>query len=181
MFSLYWWRRIIPFIFVLLFGALLWRSLSQDPHLLPSTMINKSVPEFSLPSILHPQKIYHANIFKGHISVLHVFASWCAVCQTEPSVLMRLSKQADVQWIGLAYRDQSDAVSRWLTQLGNPYHLVLFDGTGHFADNLGVYGTPETFLIDQNAVVRDKVIGRLSLSAWRKHLLPAITQLERQG
>ena len=181
MFNLVFWRRLTVVVFFLLFGWRLWRSLSQDPHLLPSTMVGKPVPAFHLSAMNHVDQM-NQQIFKHHVSLLHVFASWCAVCQREQVTLLSYAQQVPhVQWVGLVYRDSLSSIRPWLKQLGNPYQVVLLDPAGELSDNMGVYGTPETFLVDSHGVIRQKWVGQLNQARWNKEVLPMINQLEHES
>jgi cytochrome c biogenesis protein CcmG/thiol:disulfide interchange protein DsbE len=170
--------RFIPLV---LFAGLLfflWRGIGHDPRQLPSALLNKAVPEFSLPRALHPEKQFTQADLKGQVSVLNVFATWCAMCRVEHATLLEMAKNTHVALFGLDYKDTQPAVRDWLQKGGNPYRKVGFDQKGLVAINLGVYGTPETFLIDAAGVIRYKHTGPITEHVYQTVLLPRILKLQ---
>lgn len=158
---------------IIFLGFLLWRSLSENPHLIPSPFINKAAPAFRLPSLFHSHEIITQQIFTSHLSVVNVFASWCFSCRAEHSAWMDFHRQyPTVQLMGVLFKDHVKAAKQFLQTQGNPYHVVLNDSQGDFAINYGVYGVPETFIIDQAGIVRRKIIGVVSPSVLDQAILP---------
>ena len=174
-----------PFLFILplfIFAILLvflWKGLSLDPHKLPSALLNKSVPQFQLSTVQNSQQIFTEKDLNGKISLFNVWATWCESCRDEHSVLMDIERDYQIPIYGLDYKDQRLSAVQWLHQFGNPYKLVGFDGNGTVAIDWGVYGTPETFVIDKSGYIRYKFIGPLTIEAWRDELLPIVRKLQK--
>lgn len=176
--ALHW--RIIPLV---VFGSLvilLWRGLSLDPQHLPSAKLGKPLPEFSLPILGHNKLQLTPSILNGEVSLLNVWASWCETCSEEQVFLTQLAQQG-VAIYGLNYKDSPHDAREWLTEWGNPYKLVGEDLDGKVSIDLGVYGAPETFLVDKKGRIRYRHVGVLNRDIWRKEFLPRIKQLERVG
>lgn len=171
----------IPLVCVALLSVLFWRGLHIDPHYMPSSMLNKPLPSFHLPTLVQKNASLSATDFKGHLSLLIVFASWCLSCQEEQPMLMQLSTMKTISLFGLNYKDNPTDARLFLSNFGNPFKKVGQDNSGDVGINLGVYGTPETFLIDQHGIIREKVIGGISKAIWQHKLLPIINQLDRRG
>ena len=169
---------------MVLFGILViffWRGLSLDPHHLPSAQLGKVLPEFSLnvlDTFASDQK-FSPQTMRGKPVVLHVWASWCAACAEEQVFLLKLA-QSGVPIYGLNYKDDADEARRWLKTWGNPYLLSGRDADGHVAIDLGVYGTPETFLIDADGVIRYRHVGALNQDVWTRIVLPKWRMLMRE-
>jgi len=147
-------RFLVP---LLLFGVIaifLALGLKLDPREVPSPLIGKSAPGFSLPSLNDPQKMVSNEDFKDQVWLFNVWATWCVSCRAEHATLVNLNKQIDVPIVGLDWKDETAAAQQWLRSLGNPYEAVAFDSTGRTAIDWGVYGAPETYLIDQQGQVR---------------------------
>jgi len=173
------WRYFLPLI--IFFGLVwfLWRGLSLNPRDLPSVLINKPVPEFSLPQLQQPDKTLSAADMKGQVWLLNVWGSWCVSCRYEHPVLNELSRQQIVPIIGLNWKDKPEDARAWLAKYGDPYKLSVSDIDGRVAINFGVYGAPETFVIDQAGTIRYKYTGPLDAVAMRDILLPLIRDLKK--
>lgn len=161
----------LPLVVVLGLGLLLWRGLSIDPKELPSALVGKPVPNFELPWIEQPGENLDQEIFQGEVSLLNVWATWCPACKDEHPFLMELADRG-VRIIGLDYKDDLNAAKRWLRDLGNPYQATIFDQEGRLGLDLGVYGAPETFLIDKDGIVRLRHAGVVNETVWREKFLP---------
>ncbi|MDW6001441.1 DsbE family thiol:disulfide interchange protein [Vibrio mangrovi] len=148
----------------------------DDPTKLESVLIGHPVPSFRLEDLAEPGKLYDQSIFKGEPLLLNVWATWCPTCYAEHQFLNQLSKQG-VKIIGLNYKDQREKAIQWLQDLGNPYLVSLFDGDGMLGLDLGVYGAPETFLIDAQGVIRYRHVGDVNAGNWQQVLLPRYQQL----
>lgn len=158
---------------IILFGTLaffFWRGLSLDPQSLPSVHIDKSLPAFCLKT-LEGEGFFSPKTMRGQPAVLHVWASWCTTCAEEQVFLLSLA-QSGVVIYGLNYKDAFDDARQWLDIWGNPYRLNGRDTDGHVAIDLGVYGTPETFLIDKEGVIRYRHVGALNQTIWERVMLP---------
>ena len=173
---LYW--RLAPFFVFLVLAMLFWRGLALDPHHLPSVKIGRSLPSFTLKSL--SEETLTSSSMVGHVSLLNVWASWCMACADEQTVLMQLAKQG-VSIYGLNYKDSVDNAREWLGEWGNPYQQIGVDADGKVGINLGVYGTPETFLIDKQGIIRFRYAGPMTLPIWEKEFLPRIQALENVG
>lgn len=148
----------------------------DDPTKLESVLIGKSVPEFRLEDLAEPGKLYDQSVFKGEPLLLNVWATWCPTCYAEHQYLNQLASDG-VKIIGLNYKDQRDKAVKWLNELGNPYLISLFDGDGMLGLDLGVYGAPETFLIDSDGVIRYRHVGDVNPSNWKDTLQPMYQKL----
>lgn len=170
-------KKFVPFIIFIILAIFLWRGLYLNPHHVPSPLINKPVPEFKATALESDQEIVTNADLQGHITLLNIFATWCSVCQEEHGQLMQIKPSNLVRLVGVDYKDNRVAAQQWLASLGNPYQIVIFDPQGQFGIDLGVYGTPETFLIDQNGIIRDKFIGAITNQLWLTTILPEIKKL----
>ncbi|MGF1910339.1 DsbE family thiol:disulfide interchange protein [Vibrio kasasachensis] len=148
----------------------------DDPTKLESVLIGKTVPEFRLEDLAEPGKLYDQAIFKGEPLLLNVWATWCPTCYAEHQYLNTLAGEG-VKIIGLNYKDERDKAVGWLNDLGNPYLISLFDGNGMLGLDLGVYGAPETFLIDANGIIRYRHVGDVNPRNWKEKLEPMYQQL----
>ncbi len=172
--TLHW--RLVPFFLFIVLAVLFWRGLKLDPHSLPSAKIGKPVPTFTLDTI-DGKKLTNTSLI-GHVSLLNVWASWCMSCADEQVTLMNLANKG-VAIYGLNYKDNTDDAKKWLNEWGNPYQLVGEDVDGKVAINIGVYGAPETFLIDKQGVIRYRHVGALTKSVWEKEFLHRMDLLEK--
>lgn len=151
---------LLPLAIFLMVAVFLYRGLFLDPSELPSALIDKPLPAFSLPSLEDPDRMLSAEDFKGEAALVNVWATWCPTCRAEHEMLNQLASQGVVVY-GVNYKDDSEAARRWLNELGNPYRLNVEDPQGSLGINLGVYGAPETFLIDKDGVIRHKYVGAI--------------------
>ncbi|NAW57196.1 MULTISPECIES: DsbE family thiol:disulfide interchange protein [unclassified Vibrio] len=146
-------------------------SEGDDPTKLESVLVGQPVPDFRLEDLAEPGKLYDQSIFKGEPLLLNVWATWCPTCYAEHQYLNQLAGNG-VKIIGMNYKDQRDKAVKWLNELGNPYLISLFDGDGMLGLDLGVYGAPETFLIDANGVIRYRHVGDVNPQNWKTQLQP---------
>jgi len=171
-------KRLLLLLPLLAFGVLafvLYSGLGKDPSELPSALIGKPIPAFSLPSVDDPQVILTQTDLKGP-ALLNVWATWCISCKVEHPVLNQLSKQG-VTIYGINYKDERVAAQKWLREFHNPYKLDVDDAQGTLGLDLGVYGAPETFFIDAHGVIRHKFVGVIDEVVWREQLAPLYTEL----
>lgn len=173
-------RFAIPLILFLFIVVFLWRGLSLHPSVVPSPLINKPAPEFKLPTLFDTQENTTNDDFIGHVTLLNVWATWCYACIEEHDLLLQLANSEDLMIYGLNYKDDPTAAKKWLDERGNPYQIVAVDQKGGVAINWGVYGTPETFVIDKKGVIRYKHIGPMTMTAWEKTIEPIVTQLRNE-
>jgi cytochrome c biogenesis protein CcmG/thiol:disulfide interchange protein DsbE len=174
-------RFAIPFLVFLLLILFFWKGLGTDPRQVPSALINQPVPVFALPALQDPALNLNQQLFVGHISVLHVWATWCGTCKSEHPFWVDRAKNHQVALYGLIYKDARFSAQAWLKQHGNPYAQIINDESGRLAMDLGVSGTPETFLIDAKGVVRYKVSGPVDQRLWAQEFLPRIKMLEQRS
>lgn len=170
-------KYIAPLILFVLLGLLLAYGLNLDPRKIPSPLIGKSLPSFSLATLADPARQVSRDELKGRVYLLNVWASWCVACRQEHPLLNELARNKAVPIIGLNYKDKREDALGWLGSLGNPYELSLTDTDGRLGIDLGVYGVPETFLIDKEGVIRYKHIGPITPEAWEQKLAPLIREL----
>ena len=170
-------RYLLPLlVFVLLVGFLA-AGLSLNPREVPSPLIGKPAPTFSLPRLDAPGQTLSAQDLRGKVWVLNVWASWCAPCRQEHPLIAELAKSGGAPVYGLNYKDKPADATAWLGQLGNPYTATVSDVEGLVGIDYGVYGVPETFVIDQAGVIRLKHIGPMTPEALRDSVLPMLRKL----
>jgi cytochrome c biogenesis protein CcmG, thiol:disulfide interchange protein DsbE len=150
----------------------------RDPHELPSALIDKPAPAFALPALGAAGEVSLAGL-GGRVVVLNFFASWCVPCRIEHPLLMRLANQDGVAIVGIAYKDAPAAARKLLDDAGDPYRAVGQDLSGRTGIDFGVYGVPETYVIDRGGRIRRKFVGPLTPEAVERELLPLVRQLER--
>ena len=168
-------RRFMPLIIFAVLVIFLAIGLTLNPREVPSALIGKPAPEFNLPLLLEEGSFSNSD-FIGHLTLVNVWASWCFACRQEHETVKSLSRQG-VRVIGLNYKDEADDAKKWLAKLGNPYQKIAVDYDGRIAIDWGVYGAPETFLVDQKGIIRHKVIGPLSDKNKFDALMAAMKQL----
>jgi cytochrome c biogenesis protein CcmG/thiol:disulfide interchange protein DsbE len=170
-------RFIVPLIaFVVLAGVLAYGvKRAPEKHFIASVMIGKPVPEFTLPSLTEPGKMVTSKELHGKPYVINVWGTWCYACRQEHSALMAIQQLGQVPIVGVDWRDVDEDALAWLAQLGNPYSHVAIDKHGRLAIDLGVYGAPETFLIDANGTIVHKHTGPLSVEIFKRDFEPKLT------
>lgn len=167
---------------LLAFGGLVWFmavGLNRDPHLVPSPLIDHPAPAFKLPQLTAAGKTFSPDDFKGQVWLLNVWASWCVSCREEHPVLLEFSRTHTLPIVGLDYKDQAQDAIKWITDYGDPYTLTAVDADGRVGINYGVYGVPETYVIDKAGVIRYKQIGPVTPEVLQKTLLPLIAELQK--
>ena len=174
-------KYLIPLAVFMVLVVFLAIGLKHDPHEVPSPLINKAAPAFSLPQLKDPSKTFSAAEMRGKVWVLNVWASWCVTCRDEHPLLIEYSKSGAVPIYGLNYKDKREDALAWLGDLGDPYVLSAADEDGRVAIDYGVYGAPETYVIDQAGTIRFKQIGPVTQDVWSKQVLPLVQELNRQG
>lgn len=175
---------VIGLFFVGLMGLLFYgvkQSGRGDRDALPSPLIGKPAPEFSLPVLHEPGRLLSSKELRGAPYVLNVWGSWCPECRVEHPVLTRFAETRRVRVIGYNWKDEHADAVRWLEQFGNPYWIVIVDYDGRTAIDWGIYGAPETFLVDGDGVVRWKHVGALTDDEIRDELLPALVEVEKSA
>ena len=163
-------------VFVLLVGFFA-VGLFRDPREVPSPFIGRAAPAFKLEQLHQPQLAFSPEEMKGKVWLLNVWASWCAACRVEHPLLVEMSKQKLVPIVGLNYKDKRPDGQQWLVRHGDPYLLSVYDIDGRVGIDYGVYGAPETFVIDKQGVIRFKQIGPITPEVLDKKILPLIRKL----
>lgn len=171
-------RFLIPLGIFGALVALLFVGLRLNPSEVPSPLIDKPAPAFSLPQLHAPDKTLSRQDLLGKAYLLNVWASWCASCRVEQPVLMRLAQTKQVEMYGLNYKDQRPDALRWLEIFGNPYVASVADLDGRVGIDWGVYGVPETFVIDRSGVIRYKHIGPVTQNDIDRTILPIVRKLQ---
>jgi cytochrome c biogenesis protein CcmG/thiol:disulfide interchange protein DsbE len=171
-------RFFIPLAVFLILAVILGVGLKLNPREVPSPLINKPAPTFTLPRLDRPDTQISKADMHGKVWLLNVWASWCVSCRDEHPVLLDLAKSGVVPVIGLNYKDERTDGLRWLAQFGNPYQLSAFDREGQVGIDYGVYGVPETFVIDKQGTIRYKQIGVLTEQNLREKILPLVRKLQ---
>lgn len=169
----------LPVFGFLVIAVVLWRGLSLDTKTLPSMLIDKPLPEFSLTSV--DGKTVDNSDLPDQIFLLNVWGSYCLPCLIEHPTLMRLSEEGEIPVVGVNYRDQQDLAIDWLQDNGNPFAFSILDESGRFGIDLGVYGAPETYLVDGDGVIRFRHVSVLDETVWQEKFLPAISELRAEG
>jgi len=172
-------RWSLPLAVFAIIVAFLFVGLFRDPREVPSPLIGKSAPAFSLPKLHEPQQMLGNADMRGQVWLLNVWASWCVSCRVEHPLLVDLAKANVVPVIGLNYKDKRDEGLAWLTERGDPYKASIVDADGRVGIDFGVYGVPETFVIDKAGIIRYKQIGPLTADALDKTILPLVRELQR--
>jgi cytochrome c biogenesis protein CcmG/thiol:disulfide interchange protein DsbE len=172
-------RFVIPLaIFLVLIGFLA-IGLRRDPHEIPSPLINKPAPAFQLAQLKDPSKTFSAEEMKGKVWVLNVWASWCFSCRDEHPLLLQYARSGVLPIYGLNSKDKREDALAWLAELGDPYVLSVSDLDGRVGIDYGVYGAPETYLIDRNGVIRFKQVGPVTPDIWEQKILPLAKELNK--
>lgn len=166
-------RRVyLPVTVVCLLLVLLAAGLRLKPSVLPSALVGRSAPAFRLPSLHDETRAVSTDELQGAVTLINVWASWCLSCRREHAFLSALTRQEGVRIIGLNYKDRPEDARRWLAYYGDPYQTVALDRDGAVGMEYGVYGVPETYLIDHTGIVRHRHVGPLNEQAWREEILP---------
>jgi cytochrome c biogenesis protein CcmG/thiol:disulfide interchange protein DsbE len=174
-------RFILPLMAFLVMVIFLGIGLKLDPHDVPSPLINKPAPVFTLPQLHEPQKTFSPADMKGKVWLLNVWASWCVSCRQEHIYLTEFARNRSINLMGLNYKDEPAAAMQWLERLGNPYKISISDIDGMAGLDWGVYGVPETFIIDKKGIVRHKQTGPVDPTILQTIIMPLIEQLNRES
>lgn len=175
-------KRLLPLIafslLALLLGVGVLMNSGKDTSAIPSPLIGKPAPAFSLPVLGEPSRLITNADLRGEAYLLNVWGSWCPACRDEHPVITDLAKSGRIKVVGYDYKDEPEAARRWLEQFGNPYALVIADEDGRAAFDWGIYGAPESFLVDAEGIVRWKFIGPMTDEVVRDQLLPELEKLQ---
>jgi cytochrome c biogenesis protein CcmG/thiol:disulfide interchange protein DsbE len=170
-------KFLVPLAVFVALAAFLAVGLTRDPREVPSPFIGKAAPAFKLEQLHDAKLAFTPEDMKGKVWMLNVWASWCVSCRVEHPLLVEMSRRNVVPIVGLNYKDKRDEGMRWLAKFGNPYALSAFDVDGKVGIDYGVYGVPETFVIDKQGVIRYKQIGPITPEALEQKILPLIASL----
>ena len=170
----------LPALVLIALVALFARGLFLDPTAVPSPLIGKAAPAFSLPVLADGKQTITQAEFQGKVSLLNVWGSWCVACRDEHPVLMQFAAEKVIPIYGLDYKDDRQAALDMLAKQGNPYTAIAYDASGDATINWGVYGAPETFLLDKQGIIRKKYIGPLTPALIRDDLMPRIQALQAE-
>lgn len=175
-------RYLLPLALLGLLGLLLgflWKGLGLDPRLVPSPLVGKALPEFSLVRLETPDLRLTPADFRGRAVLLNVWATWCVGCRQEHDLLVKIAREDGYPIYGLNYKDQFKAARDWLARYGNPYVASGYDPQGAVGLDLGVYGLPETFVVDTSGRITHKHVGPLTEAKWREELKPILEGLRK--
>jgi len=172
---------LVPLALFIALVALLVFGLGNDPRMVPSPLVGKPVPVFELPELTDPGRSVSDADLKGKISLVNVWASWCSSCRAEHQALMALSEIPDFQIVGLNWKDDGADANQVLRLTGNPYDMIAYDPDNTVGIDWGVYGAPETFVVDKQGIIRYKHIGPIDRRVWEETLQPLVTQLQAEG
>ena len=172
-------RFLLPLGIFILLIAFLAVGLRLDPREVPSPLVGKAAPAFELPILQQPDKRFVPGDMRGKVWLLNVWASWCVSCRDEHPMLVALAKRGVIPILGLNYKDKGEDAQRWLKQFGNPYQLSAVDADGRIGIDYGVYGVPETYLIDAEGVIRYKQVGAITPAVLEQKILPLAAALKK--
>lgn len=175
-------RYLIPLALFLVLVVFLAIGLTRgdDRDKLPSALLNKPAPTFHLPQLKDPARTFSAEDMRGKVWLMNVWASWCVSCRDEHPLLLEYAKSGVVPIYGFNYKDQREDALSWLEELGDPYVLSAVDLDGRVAIDYGVYGAPETYVIDKSGTIRLKHVGAITPDIWSKEILPLVQELNNQ-
>jgi cytochrome c biogenesis protein CcmG/thiol:disulfide interchange protein DsbE len=172
-------RFLLPLGIFAALVALLGIGLTLNPREVPSPLVGKPAPHFELPQLNEPDKTFSERDMLGKVWLLNVWASWCLPCREEHPVLLDLARDGAVPLLGMNYKDERKNSVAWLKSMGDPYQLSIYDARGRVGIDYGVYGVPETYVIDKRGVIRYKHIGALTKEIVKDKVLPLVRELER--
>lgn len=171
---------LIPLVLFIGLVAFLLVGLNRDPRELPSPLINKTAPDFQLQQLKDPTKMVTAKEMRGKVWLLNFWGTWCVACRDEHPILVKYSKTGALPIYGVDYKDDRKTALQLLEEDGNPYTVIAFDPEGRTSIDYGVYGAPESYLIDKKGVIRFKQIGPITDEVWNKKILPLASQLNNE-
>jgi len=173
-------RYLVPLVIFIVLAGFLYVGLGLNPREVPSPFINKPAPDFQLQKLDAMNELFSNKDMLGKVWLLNVWASWCVACRQEHPILVEMARRGDVPIYGLNYKDAPTNARRWLEEHGNPYVLSAVDYQGNVGIDYGVYGVPETFIIDKQGIIRHKVIGPVSYPELQKCIMPVVNELNKR-
>jgi cytochrome c biogenesis protein CcmG, thiol:disulfide interchange protein DsbE len=174
-------RYLVPLGAFLALAALLYYGLGLDPSKVPSPLVDKPLPPFTLESLKEPGRQIRSDALKGQVSLINVWASWCPTCREEHAELVRISRDSGVRVVGFNWKDERADALAMLKRFGDPYSLVFYDPDNLVGIHLGIYGAPETFIVDPEGIIRHKRIGPIDTKVWEQEMLPVIRKYTSKG
>ncbi len=173
-------RFLLPLVIFLVMVGFLFIGLNLDPREVPSPLVGKPAPQFSLPRLDNPEQVFSGKDMLGKVWLLNVWASWCGACKEEHPLLVSLAKTGFVPVVGMDYKDTRDEALQWLAQGGNPYMTTIMDIDGRVGINYGVYGVPETYVIDKKGIIAYKKTGPITMQSLREVIVPLVKKLQAE-
>ena len=173
-------RFLLPLVIFLVMVGFLFIGLNLDPREVPSPLVGKPAPQFSLPRLDNPEQVFSGKDMLGKVWLLNVWASWCGACKEEHPLLVSLAKTGFVPVVGMDYKDTRDEALQWLAQGGNPYMTTIMDVDGRIGINYGVYGVPETYVIDKKGIIAYKKTGPMTMQSLREVIVPLVKKLQAE-
>jgi cytochrome c biogenesis protein CcmG, thiol:disulfide interchange protein DsbE len=173
------WVYLLPVVLLAVLVVAFDIGLRRDPDLLPSPLVGRSAPSFTLPPLTAGQPGFSSADLEGHVSLVNAFASWCGPCRAEQPALIALARTGQVHIYGIDYKDKPEVAEAWIASTGDPYDRIGADSDGRVGIDWGVYGVPETFLVDPKGRVRYKHVGPLTDTDINDQILPLVARLER--
>jgi len=167
-------KKLIPLILFVVIAVFLYFSLNSTSSILPSPLLGKMFPNIEAQDFFSDESILLADLFTGNMSLVNVWASWCVTCRQEHQMMMKIANNKDLQLIGINYKDTRADGARYLEVMGNPFDVIVFDPSGKIGLDLGVYATPETFLVNQQGMILYKHIGEIDSKVWDEGFVPYI-------
>ena len=168
----------VPIVVFAVLAVVLYAGLGRDAERIDSPLLDRPMPVFALPDLEHPQTLHTQMDLKGAVSLLNVWATWCISCRVEHPYLVKLARDHGVRIVGLNYKDDRAAAREWLSERGDPYVFTVMDIDGRLGLDLGVYGAPETYIIDADGVIRGKHVGVIDDTVWQQSIEPLLKQLQ---
>ena len=172
--------RFIPLILFIVLAVVLYRGLFLNPQAMPSALVGKVMPEFTLQDLHDPNISLTKADLTGELHLINVWATWCPSCRYEHPYFLELAKSKRFKLYGLNYKDEREAAKQWLEKLGDPYLFSIFDPLGKLGMDLGVYAAPETFVIDHQGIIRKRYAGPIDANVWQKEFEPLIQVIEQE-
>ncbi len=173
-------RFLLPLVIFLVMVGFLFIGLNLDPREVPSPLVGKPAPQFSLPRLDNPEQVFSGKDMLGKVWLLNVWASWCGACKEEHPLLVSLAKTGFVPVVGMDYKDTRDEALQWLALGGNPYMTTIMDVDGRVGINYGVYGVPETYVIDKKGIIAYKKTGPITMQSLREVIVPLVKKLQAE-
>jgi cytochrome c biogenesis protein CcmG/thiol:disulfide interchange protein DsbE len=171
-------KYLVPLAIFVVLVTVLAIGLKLDPRYVPSPLIDKPAPDFQLSALAEPSQTVTKQSLLGRPVIVNVWASWCGACRDEHPFLVELARDPGIEIVGLNYKDTREAAQAWLAARGDPYRQTVFDPEGKLGLDLGVYGVPETFILDRDGVIRYKQVGPLTPDIWHRDIAPLWARLQ---